>query len=68
MAGSSLEAHEAALQAMEYLQAGARRTAAEIMAAFAAYNGGAASEANSRVAPRLSQRRLHASGPHYSPE
>jgi nicotinamidase-related amidase len=34
--GSSQAAHEASLNAMEYLQAGARRTAAEILAAFAA--------------------------------
>jgi nicotinamidase-related amidase len=33
--GSSEPAHEAALSAMEYLQAGARRTAAEILEAFA---------------------------------
>ena len=31
--GSSRAAHEASLNAMEYLQAGARRTAAEILAA-----------------------------------
>lgn len=37
VAGSSLEAHEAALRAMEYLQTGARRTSTEIMAAFEAY-------------------------------
>ncbi len=37
VAGSSLAAHEAALNAMEYLQTGARRTSAEIMAAFEAY-------------------------------
>ena len=35
VAGSSLEAHDAALAAMEYLQTGARRTAAEIEDAFA---------------------------------
>ncbi len=34
VAGSSTEAHDAALRAMEYLQTGARRTAAEVMAAF----------------------------------
>lgn len=34
VAGSSLEAHEAALRAMEYLQTGARRSSAEILAAF----------------------------------
>jgi nicotinamidase-related amidase len=33
--GSSPEAHEAALNAMEYLQTGARRSSAEILAAFA---------------------------------
>lgn len=35
VAGSSLDAHEASLVAMEYLQTGARRTSAEIGAAFA---------------------------------
>jgi nicotinamidase-related amidase len=34
--GSSRTAHDAALNAMEYLQAGARRTAVDILAAFAA--------------------------------
>ncbi len=34
--GSSLPAHNASLHAMEYLQSGARRTTAEILAAFAA--------------------------------
>ena len=34
--GSSYEAHNASLNAMEYLQAGARRTTEEILAAFAA--------------------------------
>lgn len=34
VAGSSQEAHDAALNAMEYLQTGARRTSAEILAAF----------------------------------
>jgi nicotinamidase-related amidase len=33
--GSSREAHDASLRAMEYLQAGARRSSAEILAAFA---------------------------------
>lgn len=33
--GSSLAAHEAALNAMEYLQTGARRTTAEVVGAFA---------------------------------
>lgn len=37
VAGSSLEAHDAALRAMEYLQTGARRSAAEVCAAFEAY-------------------------------
>ncbi len=34
VAGSSLEAHEAALRAMEYLQTGARRSTKEVLAAF----------------------------------
>jgi len=34
VAGSSLDAHNAALNAMEYLQTGARRTTGEIVAAF----------------------------------
>ena len=34
VAGSSTGAHEASLQAMEYLQTGARRSSDEIMAAF----------------------------------
>jgi nicotinamidase-related amidase len=34
--GSSLDAHNASLRAMEYLQAGARRMSGEILAAFAA--------------------------------
>jgi nicotinamidase-related amidase len=34
--GSSYEAHSASLAAMEYLQTGARRTMAEVLAAFAA--------------------------------
>jgi len=34
VSGSSRRAHDAALEAMEYLQAGARRTAEEIIAAF----------------------------------
>ncbi len=38
VAGSSLEAHEAALKAMEYLQSGARRSLAEVMAAMKAYD------------------------------
>jgi len=36
VAGSSLEAHNAALNAMEYLQTGARRTTSEILTAFEA--------------------------------
>jgi len=34
VAGSSVEAHDAALNAMEYLQTGARRTSPEVMTAF----------------------------------
>ena len=34
VAGSAIEAHEAALRAMEYLQTGARRSSAEVVAAF----------------------------------
>ncbi len=34
VAGSSIEAHDGALRAMEYLQTGARRTTAEILAGF----------------------------------
>ena len=37
VAGSSLEAHEASLKAMEYLQAGARRSLDEVMAAMESY-------------------------------
>jgi nicotinamidase-related amidase len=37
VAGSSQDAHDAALNAMEYLQTGAHRTSAEIMEAFEAY-------------------------------
>jgi len=37
VAGSSQAAHDAALDAMEYLQTGARRSAAEITAAFEAF-------------------------------
>jgi len=47
VAGSSWEAHEAALRAMEYLQTGARRTSAEVILAFEAYKNKAATEANS---------------------
>lgn len=35
VAGSSVEAHDASLRAMEYLQTGARRSAAEVAEAFA---------------------------------
>jgi len=38
VAGSSLDAHNASLNAMEYLQTGARRTTAEIMAAFESFS------------------------------
>jgi len=38
VAGSSLDAHDASLRAMEYLQTGARRTLAEVVAAFEEYN------------------------------
>lgn len=37
VAGSSTEAHEAALAAMEYLQTGARRQSAEVTSAFEAF-------------------------------
>ncbi len=37
VAGSSWEAHEASLRAMEYLQTGARRSSAAVVAAFEAY-------------------------------
>ena len=37
VAGSSIAAHDGALNAMEYLQTGARRTAAEMLDAFAAH-------------------------------
>ena len=37
VAGSSQDAHDAALRAMEYLQTGARRTADEVLAAFEAH-------------------------------
>lgn len=39
VAGSSLEAHDASLRAMEYLQTGARRSSAEVVAAFESYAG-----------------------------
>ncbi len=41
VAGSSLEAHEAALKAMEYLQTGARCTRADVLAGMEAYASGA---------------------------
>jgi len=34
VAGSSIEAHEASLKAMEYLQTGACRSSAEVLEAF----------------------------------
>ena len=40
VAGSSIPAHDASLNAMEYLQTGARRTTAEILDAFQAYRSG----------------------------
>jgi len=40
--GSSIDAHNASLKAMEYLQSGARRTASEILEAFAAMTPSAA--------------------------
>ena len=39
VAGSSPEAHEAALRAMEYLQTGARRSLDEVLAAMDSYSG-----------------------------
>jgi nicotinamidase-related amidase len=45
VAGSSWEAHEASLRAMEYLQTGARRTSAEIIDAFLAYKNQAVKKA-----------------------
>ena len=42
VAGSSLAAHDAALNAMEYLQTGAKRTTEEIVAAFESYAATAA--------------------------
>lgn len=44
VAGSSLRAHEGALEAMEYLQSGARRSLAEMAAAFRAAAGAKAAE------------------------
>jgi nicotinamidase-related amidase len=40
VAGSGLDAHEAALRAMEYLQTGARRTSDEVAAAFEQHGHG----------------------------
>jgi nicotinamidase-related amidase len=37
VAGSSIEAHDAALRAMEYLQSGARRSLSEVTKAIQAY-------------------------------
>lgn len=42
VAGSSWQAHEASLRAMEYLQTGARRTSAEVITAFEGYENAAA--------------------------
>ena len=39
VAGSSEEAHEAALRAMEYLQTGARRSLSDVLTAMEAYDG-----------------------------
>jgi len=39
VAGSSLDAHEASLRAMEYLQTGAVRSSTEVLAAFESYAG-----------------------------
>lgn len=44
VAGSSQEAHDAALRAMEYLQTGARRTLAEVLTAFETYKKSVPSE------------------------
>jgi nicotinamidase-related amidase len=52
VAGSSLDAHDASLRAMEYLQTGARRTSAEVLAAFAEH-GAAASAAEQPAAGRF---------------
>ena len=52
VAGSSLEAHEASLRAMEYLQTGARRTTAEVKAAFEAYN----QQTNSQIESELGEK------------
>ena len=45
VAGSSEEAHEAALRAMEYLQSGARRSLADVLAAMDDFRAAAASAA-----------------------
>ncbi len=42
VAGSSLEAHEASLHAVEYLQTGARRSLKEVLSALDGYSGAAA--------------------------
>ncbi len=39
VAGSSVEAHDASLNAMEYLQTGARRTTNEVLEAFSSFAG-----------------------------
>ncbi len=46
--GSTLRAHDAALEAMEYLQTGARRTTQEVVAAFAALAGRTSTGASRR--------------------
>ncbi len=46
VAGSSQDAHDASLRAMEYLQTGARRTSAEVIAAFEAQQIAAMSQAD----------------------
>ncbi len=48
VAGSSLEAHDAALRAMEYLQSGARRSCAEVIAEFEKLEARQRLETNSR--------------------
>jgi len=50
VAGSSREAHDAALNAMEYLQTGARRTTAEVTAAFQEFAALTQLETNSKSA------------------
>ena len=49
VAGSSLDAHKASLNAMEYLQTGARRSTAEILAAFEARQSHTICEAQAAV-------------------